>query len=364
MNVMLSTAAGLLAADAFYKKRRRSRKEASTASDSSSDASSAPCAPRKARSPSLSSQDSQTSSSTLEPSISSESSSEASTSSSGSGSDSESSSDESRAPNPRRLTQRNLQRHRHRQESVVPRPRHRSTLVPYRPLSPLSSTSTDSDSEYSSSYVLRRSPRRDSLHQHPPPLPPRPRGQQPDHNAASSLHSRVSNFLPAIRASNDLLQQTAFEERDIEILNDAEGKYIEMNLGLGVLEEQGKDSPEIRIQKDRAGESLDRAGKENTPLQEHHPLFHNGRGQHIESLDHQAQRATCTSLYQPGMLEERSPGLSTKRERSRESLGRLSRQHQEDGGDFLGALMGRDLNRAMTPEMRERKRRRVGIEVL
>ena len=145
------------------------------------------------------------------------------------------------------------------------------------------------------------------------------------------------------------------------MLNDAEAKYIEMDLGLGVLEEHGNDSHELKIQRHRAGEYMGRFGKENTPSGEHDLGF---RRQHIENLDHQAQRATYPPLDQPSILEERSPGLSTKRERSRESVGRLSRQNQEDRGDLLGTLMGREYNRAMTPEMRERKRRRMGIEVL
>ncbi|KAL8954897.1 MAG: hypothetical protein Q9183_006878, partial [Haloplaca sp. 2 TL-2023] len=252
----------------------------------------------------------------------------------------------------------------HHQVNGVPRPRDRTTLVSYRPDSPPSSTSTESDSEYSSSCALTRSPIRDSFQHHGPPFPPRPREQQPDHHTASSLHSRVSTFLPALRASNDLLKQKPLEERDIETLNDAEAKYIEMDLDLGVLEEQGNESSELKMHRHRAGEYMGRFGKENTPLGEYDVGSRDAQRQHIEKLDYQAQRATYPPLYQPGILEERSPGLSTKRERSRESLGRLSRQHQEDGGDLLGTLMGREYNRAMTPEMRERKRRRVGIEVL
>ncbi|KAL8857559.1 MAG: hypothetical protein Q9178_005887 [Gyalolechia marmorata] len=126
----------------------------------------------------------------------------------------------------------------------------------------------------------------------------------------STLHSRVSTFLPTIRASNAELERERsagiLNKRDIENLSppsteeaeDTEPEYIDMDLGLGVLEEKGVDdiATPVRI----------------------------------------------------------------KRERSRES--EVRRVAIAEGSDPLETLMGRRKGR--TPEARERKRRKVGIEVL
>ncbi|KAL8657159.1 MAG: hypothetical protein Q9226_002199 [Calogaya cf. arnoldii] len=126
----------------------------------------------------------------------------------------------------------------------------------------------------------------------------------------STLHSRLSTFLPTIRASNAELERErlagTLNNRNIENLSsasdseseDEEKPYIEMDLGLGVLEE-----------KSGAGDI--------TPV---------------------------------GM----------KRERSRES--EIGHSAVEEGVSPLETLMGR--RGAKTPEARERKRRKVGIEVV
>lgn len=59
----------------------------------------------------------------------------------------------------------------------------------------------------------------------------------------SDLHQRLSTFLPNLAAANDELEVERaagrLGERNIETVDDDE--YIEMNLGLGVLEEKGLD---------------------------------------------------------------------------------------------------------------------------
>ncbi|KAL9591238.1 MAG: hypothetical protein Q9179_007923, partial [Wetmoreana sp. 5 TL-2023] len=96
------------------------------------------------------------------------------------------------------------------------------------------------------------------------------------------------------------LQNRNPNERDIENVKEQpaeDAKYIEMDLGLGVLEEE-----------DRNGAGL----------------------------------------------------FKTKRERSRDSERRGADGGERAEQDVLAELLGR----GMTPEMRERKRRKVGIEVL
>ncbi|KAL1706276.1 hypothetical protein EV121DRAFT_278900 [Schizophyllum commune] len=50
----------------------------------------------------------------------------------------------------------------------------------------------------------------------------------------TELMSRVQAFLPQMQAENERLQQRAAQELDIEHLENEEGPYIEMDLGLGV----------------------------------------------------------------------------------------------------------------------------------
>ncbi|KAL8728819.1 MAG: hypothetical protein Q9166_005136 [cf. Caloplaca sp. 2 TL-2023] len=314
MDVLLSTAAGLLAADAFCKKRKPpSRRSSATSISSSSDSSSiSPSSynsQRRRRNLSISSQDTQSSSSTLEASISSlSSSSDELTTSESESTDSDSdlssdtdSSDET-VTNDLRL---HHQPHRPDARAITTRPNiARSNVFPCLRTSSTSTSETSSSNENAS----RLSPSSTDSDTSSPsglpstisPITPLP----PLSPTASALQSRLSTFLPAIRASNAELEHErlagTLEDRDIENLKEEEGDekqpYIEMDLGLGVLEEKGAgDITPIRI----------------------------------------------------------------KRERSRESdVRRLEREE----GDVLGRLLGRE--RGVMPEARERKRRRVGIEVV
>ena len=63
----------------------------------------------------------------------------------------------------------------------------------------------------------------------------------------STLKSRLTSFLPALKKANDTLEHEreagTLEQRNIENVEDEEEKgYIEMDLGLGVLEEKGAKS--------------------------------------------------------------------------------------------------------------------------
>ncbi|KAL8667352.1 MAG: hypothetical protein Q9168_007274 [Polycauliona sp. 1 TL-2023] len=128
----------------------------------------------------------------------------------------------------------------------------------------------------------------------------------------SPLHNRLSTFLPTIRASNAELErerlagtlhnrnlESLSPAHDGESISDQEKPYIEMNLGLGVLEEQRNTAGDL------------------TPL-------------------------------------------GTKRGRSRESEIRPPEVGEDTNP--LETLMGR--RGARTPETRERKRRKVRIEVV
>ncbi|RPA95219.1 hypothetical protein L873DRAFT_1557377, partial [Choiromyces venosus 120613-1] len=63
-------------------------------------------------------------------------------------------------------------------------------------------------------------------------------------DTSSDLMSRLNAFLPAMEAANKDLQAEieagTVEKRNIEALDGEEERYIEMNLGLGVLEEKKK----------------------------------------------------------------------------------------------------------------------------
>lgn len=58
---------------------------------------------------------------------------------------------------------------------------------------------------------------------------------------SSDLLSRVAAFLPQLAASNEKILQKRPEEVNIEVLDGNEGEIIEMRLGLGLLEEKGKN---------------------------------------------------------------------------------------------------------------------------
>ncbi|KAG0170687.1 hypothetical protein DFQ28_008813 [Apophysomyces sp. BC1034] len=54
----------------------------------------------------------------------------------------------------------------------------------------------------------------------------------------SDILSRVQAFLPQLQAANEQLEQQDPSELDIEHIDEENGQYIEMNLGLGVYEEK------------------------------------------------------------------------------------------------------------------------------
>jgi len=62
----------------------------------------------------------------------------------------------------------------------------------------------------------------------------------PTPEATNELLARVQNFLPQIEASNAALLQEDLSSLDIENVEETDGQYIEMNLGLGVFEDRGK----------------------------------------------------------------------------------------------------------------------------
>ncbi|KAL2048299.1 hypothetical protein N7G274_000210 [Stereocaulon virgatum] len=87
----------------------------------------------------------------------------------------------------------------------------------------------------------------------------------PNHSLLSTenqvtLQSRLNELLPKMRSANQELEVERAEgrlgERDIENLDEEEGEegrgYIEMNLGLGVLEERGEGSESDGSQVDKA----------------------------------------------------------------------------------------------------------------
>ncbi|KAG2155121.1 uncharacterized protein EDB93DRAFT_136765 [Suillus bovinus] len=64
-------------------------------------------------------------------------------------------------------------------------------------------------------------------------------------DAPSELLARIQDFLPRLKEENDSLAQRIRENPssvDIENIEEDVGQYIEMNLGLGVLETRPKDS--------------------------------------------------------------------------------------------------------------------------
>ncbi|KAI5854597.1 hypothetical protein BZA05DRAFT_370597 [Tricharina praecox] len=80
-------------------------------------------------------------------------------------------------------------------------------------------------------------------------LPPPPTGKKPAFTAPpsqSDLLSRLTTFLPQLSAANATLDEEirahGADSRNIEHVADDEERYIEMNLGLGVLEEVRDES--------------------------------------------------------------------------------------------------------------------------
>ncbi|KAM5454738.1 hypothetical protein MaudCBS49596_002035 [Microsporum audouinii] len=109
------------------------------------------------------------------------------------------------------------------------------------PTSPsASSGDSDSESEYESSDE-EPSDDDEQMHNQTIHIPSRPSANIPNNSA---LRARLASFIPSLKAANENLEReiAAGKTMTLEVDNADEGKgqYIEMNLGLGVLQE-GED---------------------------------------------------------------------------------------------------------------------------
>ncbi|OJJ49832.1 hypothetical protein ASPZODRAFT_12944 [Penicilliopsis zonata CBS 506.65] len=91
----------------------------------------------------------------------------------------------------------------------------------------------------------------------------------------SDILARVSSFLPQLRSANEALQKDIAAGKSKDILLDEageeEGQYIEMNLGLGVLEEtQSNDDHENSSSPDLDRETESATTKQTTDAKESH----------------------------------------------------------------------------------------------
>ena len=116
------------------------------------------------------------------------------------------------------------------------------------------SSESDSSSSGSSSLSLR--------------LSPKPRSHRPEltfHNL-KNLRSRIVAFIPKLQRANEDLDRkrdvgASLEDHNIEALDD-EGRYIEMDLGLGVLEEK-KTGMNIEEESESVSGSGSQSGSQN-----------------------------------------------------------------------------------------------------
>ncbi|KKZ62740.1 hypothetical protein EMCG_00326 [[Emmonsia] crescens] len=108
-----------------------------------------------------------------------------------------------------------------------------------------SSSSSGSESESESNDIANKSGASDVVS-----VPHRPPHLKPSIGRfnGSTLRNRLTSFLPELRAANEDLEKdiaagnVAGVELDHSEDAEVDGEYIEMNLGLGVLEEQGDDT--------------------------------------------------------------------------------------------------------------------------
>ncbi|PGH33115.1 hypothetical protein GX50_04099 [[Emmonsia] crescens] len=108
-----------------------------------------------------------------------------------------------------------------------------------------SSSSSGSESESESNDIANKSGASDVVS-----VPHRPTHLKPSIGRfnGSTLRNRLTSFLPELRAANEDLEKeiaagnVAGVELDHSEDAEVDGEYIEMNLGLGVLEEQGDDT--------------------------------------------------------------------------------------------------------------------------
>lgn len=84
------------------------------------------------------------------------------------------------------------------------------------------------------------------------------------------LLQRLKTFLPALEAANQELEKEkkdgTIERRNIERVEEGEGSYIELDLGLGVLEEKNDDITTGKQDSDSESDGLDEdcgAGKKD-----------------------------------------------------------------------------------------------------
>ncbi|KAI8881550.1 hypothetical protein K501DRAFT_4824, partial [Backusella circina FSU 941] len=61
-------------------------------------------------------------------------------------------------------------------------------------------------------------------------------------DASNDILSRVQAFLPQLQTANEELSSIEKEKLDIENVEEEDGQYIEMNLGLGVYDLKPKDA--------------------------------------------------------------------------------------------------------------------------
>ncbi|EFR00350.1 hypothetical protein MGYG_03352 [Nannizzia gypsea CBS 118893] len=107
-----------------------------------------------------------------------------------------------------------------------------------------SSGSSDSDSDFNEGENSDEGQSDDDerMEDQPRSIPSRPSATLPN-NAA--LRARLANFLPSLKAANEDLEReiAAGKSMTLEVDNEdgGQGQYIEMNLGLGVLQEKGEE---------------------------------------------------------------------------------------------------------------------------
>jgi len=83
------------------------------------------------------------------------------------------------------------------------------------------------------------------------------------------LKSRLKAFIPELKAANQELEKEkvdgSIERRNIEHVDEDEGPYIEMDLGLGVLEEKPADTDSNEVDTDSDGDEPDTGPRDKEP---------------------------------------------------------------------------------------------------
>ncbi|ODQ54335.1 hypothetical protein SAICODRAFT_34028 [Saitoella complicata NRRL Y-17804] len=82
----------------------------------------------------------------------------------------------------------------------------------------------------------------------------------------SDLLSRLNSFLPQLKAANEDLEKVEDKETlNIENIGEDEEKYIEMNLGLGVLEEK-RPGEEFESDSEESGSEEEEEGEDEVDI--------------------------------------------------------------------------------------------------